>query len=113
MSTNPQKVTLIAGITGQDASYLAEFVLEKGYVVHGIERRASLFNTERIDYFYQDPHVNHPNLFLHYGDLSDTSSLVRIIQQCQLGEIYNLCAQSHVAVSFETPKYTADVDALN
>jgi GDPmannose 4,6-dehydratase len=112
MSDNTQKVALISGITGQDGSYLAEFLLEKGYVVHGIKRRASLFNTERIDHLYQDPHVNHPNLILHYGDLTDTSNLVRIIQQCQPDEIYNLGAQSHVAVSFESPEYTADVDAI-
>jgi len=111
-STANQKVALITGITGQDGSYLAEFLLEKGYVVHGIKRRASLFNTERIDHLYQDPHVNHPNLILHYGDLTDTSNLVRIIQQCQPDEIYNLGAQSHVAVSFESPEYTADVDAI-
>jgi GDPmannose 4,6-dehydratase len=107
-----QKVALITGITGQDGSYLAEFLLEKGYVVHGIKRRASSFNTERIDHLYQDPHVNHPDLILHYGDLSDTSNLVRIIQECQPDEIYNLGAQSHVAVSFESPEYTADVDAM-
>jgi GDPmannose 4,6-dehydratase len=112
MTTAKQKVALITGITGQDGSYLAEFLLEKGYVVHGIKRRASLFNTERIDHLYQDPHVNHPNLILHYGDLTDTSNLVRIIQQCQPDEIYNLGAQSHVAVSFESPEYTADVDAI-
>lgn len=106
------KVALITGITGQDGSYLAEFLLEKGYLVHGIKRRASLFNTERIDHLYQDPHVNHPNLILHYGDLTDTSNLVRIIQECQPDEIYNLGAQSHVAVSFESPEYTADVDAI-
>jgi len=107
-----EKVALITGITGQDGSYLAELLLEKGYVVHGIKRRASLFNTERIDHLYQDPHVNHPNLILHYGDLTDTSNLVRIIQQSQPDEIYNLGAQSHVAVSFESPEYTADVDAI-
>jgi GDPmannose 4,6-dehydratase len=106
------KVALITGITGQDGSYLAELLLEKGYIVHGIKRRASLFNTERIDHLYQDPHVNHPNLILHYGDLTDTSNLVRIIQQSQPDEIYNLGAQSHVAVSFESPEYTADVDAI-
>ncbi len=106
------KVALITGITGQDGSYLAEFLLEKGYIVHGIKRRASLFNTERIDHLYQDPHVNYPNLILHYGDLTDTSNLVRIIQQSQPDEIYNLGAQSHVAVSFESPEYTADVDAI-
>ena len=107
-----QKVALITGITGQDGSYLAEFLLEKGYIVHGIKRRASSFNTERIDHLYQDSHVNHPNLILHYGDLTDTSNLVRIIQECQPDEIYNLGAQSHVAVSFESPEYTADVDAM-
>ena len=112
MSTNRPKVALITGITGQDGSYLAEFLLEKGYVVHGIKRRASLFNTERIDHLYEDPHVNHPHLILHYGDLTDTSNLVRIIQQTQPDEIYNLGAQSHVAVSFESPEYTADVDAI-
>ena len=107
-----QKVALITGITGQDGSYLTEFLLEKGYVVHGIKRRASSFNTERIDHLYQDPHVNHRDLILHYGDLSDTSNLVRIIQECQPDEIYNLGAQSHVAVSFESPEYTADVDGM-
>jgi len=107
-----QKVALITGITGQDGSYLAEFLLEKGYIVHGIKRRASSFNTERIDHLYQDPHVNHRNLILHYGDLTDTSNLVRITQECQPDEVYNLGAQSHVAVSFESPEYTADVDAI-
>ena len=107
-----QKVALITGITGQDGSYLAEFLLEKGYLVHGIKRRASSLNTERIDHLYQDPHVNHRDLILHYGDLSDTSNLVRIIQECQPDEIYNLGAQSHVAVSFESPEYTADVDGM-
>jgi GDPmannose 4,6-dehydratase len=107
-----QKIALITGITGQDGSYLAEFLFEKGYIVHGIKRRSSSFNTERIDHLYQDPHTNHPNLILHYGDLTDTSNLVRIIQECQPNEIYNLGAQSHVAVSFESPEYTADVDAI-
>jgi GDPmannose 4,6-dehydratase len=107
-----QKVALITGITGQDGSCLAEFLLEKGYIVHGIKRRASSFNNERIDHIYQDPHINHPDLVLHYGDLTDTSNLVRIIQECQPDEIYNLGAQSHVAVSFESPEYTADVDAI-
>jgi GDPmannose 4,6-dehydratase len=107
-----QKVALITGITGQDGSYLAEFLLEKGYIVHGIKRRASSFNTDRIDHIYQDPHLDHRNLLLHYGDLTDTSNLVRIIQQSQPDEIYNLGAQSHVAVSFESPEYTADVDAI-
>ncbi len=106
------KVALITGITGQDGSFLAEFLLEKGYIVHGIKRRSSLFNTDRIDHLYQDPHLDHRNLILHYGDLTDTSNLVRIIQECQPDEIYNLGAQSHVAVSFESPEYTADVDAI-
>lgn len=106
------KVALITGITGQDGSYLAEFLLEKGYVVHGIKRRASLFNTDRIDHLYQDPHVNHRDFVLHYGDLSDATNLIRIVQQTQPDEIYNLGAQSHVAVSFESPEYTADVNAL-
>ncbi len=110
--TMTQKTALITGITGQDGSYLAEFLLEKGYVVHGIKRRASSFNTQRVDHIYQDPHVNNANFKLHYGDLSDTSNLVRIIQQTQPDEIYNLGAQSHVAVSFESPEYTADVDAM-
>ena len=106
------KKALITGITGQDGSYLAEFLLEKGYEVHGIKRRASLFNTERIDHLYQDPHERDRRLVLHYGDLTDSSNLVRIIQQVQPDEVYNLGAQSHVAVSFESPEYTADVDAL-
>jgi GDPmannose 4,6-dehydratase len=105
-------VALITGITGQDGSYLAEFLLEKGYIVHGIKRRASSFNTQRIDHIYQDPHIEHANLKLHYGDLSDTSNLIRIIQETQPDEIYNLGAMSHVAVSFESPEYTADVDAI-
>ncbi len=107
-----QKVALITGITGQDGSYLAEFLLEKGYVVHGVKRRASSFNTQRIDHIYQDPHIENANFELHYGDLTDTSNLVRIIQETQPDEIYNLGAQSHVAVSFESPEYTADVDAI-
>ena len=111
MQSTP-KVALITGITGQDGSYLAEFLLEKGYIVHGIKRRASSFNTQRIDHFYQDPHIEHVNLKLHYGDLSDTSNLVSIIQETQPDEIYNLGAMSHVAVSFEIPEYTADVDAI-
>ncbi len=106
------KTALITGITGQDGSYLAEFLLEKGYEVHGIKRRASSFNTQRIDHIYQDPHVPNPRLQLHYGDLSDTSNLTRIIQEVQPDEVYNLGAQSHVAVSFESPEYTADVDAI-
>jgi GDPmannose 4,6-dehydratase len=106
------KVALITGITGQDGAYLAEFLLKKGYVVHGIKRRSSLFNTDRIDHLYQDPHVRGRRLILHYGDLTDSSSLVRVIQQCQPDELYNLGAQSHVAVSFEEPEYTANSDAL-
>ena len=110
--TMTQKVALITGITGQDGSYLAEFLLEKDYIVHGIKRRASSFNTQRIDHIYQDPHTENANFKLHYGDLTDTSNLVRIIQETQPDEIYNLGAQSHVAVSFESPEYTADVDAI-
>ena len=106
------KVALITGVTGQDGSYLAEFLLEKGYIVHGIKRRASLFNTERVDHIYQDPHVEGANFHLHYGDLSDGSNLTRIIQEVQPDEIYNLGAMSHVAVSFESPEYTADVDGI-
>jgi len=107
-----QKVALITGITGQDGSYLAEFLLDKDYIVHGIKRRSSSFNTERIDHLYIDPHISNSNFLLHYGDLTDTSNLVRIIQQVQPDEIYNLGAQSHVAVSFETPEYTANSDAV-
>jgi GDPmannose 4,6-dehydratase len=106
------KKALITGVTGQDGSYLAELLLEKGYQVHGIKRRASLFNTQRVDHIYEDPHVNNQHFILHYGDLTDTSNLIRIIQQVQPDEIYNLGAQSHVAVSFESPEYTADVDAM-
>ena len=109
---NKTKVALITGITGQDGSYLAEFLLEKDYIVHGIKRRASSFNTQRVDHIYQDPHVDNTKFKLHYGDLSDTSNLVRIVQETQPDEIYNLGAQSHVAVSFESPEYTADVDAM-
>jgi GDPmannose 4,6-dehydratase len=109
---NQQKVALITGVTGQDGSYLAEFLLEKGYIVHGIKRRASLFNTQRVDHIYQDQHTDKLNFKLHYGDLTDTSNLVRIVQETQPDEIYNLGAQSHVAVSFESPEYTADVDAM-
>ena len=108
----PRKKALITGVTGQDGSYLAEFLLAKGYDVHGIKRRASMFNTQRIDHIYQDPHEPNPHLKLHYGDLSDTSSLIRIIGAIQPDEVYNLGAQSHVAVSFEAPEYTADVDGL-
>jgi len=106
------KKALITGVTGQDGSYLAEFLLEKGYEVHGIKRRASSFNTQRVDHIYQDPHVENKHFVLHYGDLSDSSNLTRIIQEVQPDEVYNLGAQSHVAVSFESPEYTADVDAL-
>lgn len=106
------KKALITGITGQDGAYLAELLLSKGYEVHGIKRRSSLFNTDRIDHLYQDPHVNERNFVLHYGDMTDSSSLIRIIQQVQPDEIYNLAAQSHVAVSFEEPEYTANSDAL-
>ena len=109
---NTKKIALITGITGQDGAYLAEFLLNKGYEVHGIKRRASLFNTDRIDHLYQDPHETERSLVLHYGDMTDSSSLIRIIQQCQPDEIYNLAAQSHVAVSFEEPEYTANSDAL-
>ena len=107
-----KKVALITGITGQDGSYLAEFLLEKGYMVHGIKRRASSLNTQRVDHIYQDPHIENANFKLHYGDLSDTSNLIRIVQETQPDEIYNLGAQSHVAVSFESPEYTADVDGI-
>ncbi|SDU77484.1 GDP-mannose 4,6-dehydratase [Pseudomonas sihuiensis] len=106
------KKALITGVTGQDGSYLAEFLLEKGYQVHGIKRRASLFNTQRVDHIYQDPHVDNQNFILHYGDLTDSSNLTRILQEVQPDEVYNLGAQSHVAVSFESPEYTADVDAM-
>jgi GDPmannose 4,6-dehydratase len=112
MNNTTQKVALITGITGQDGSYLAEFLLEKGYIVHGIKRRASSLNTQRVDHIYQDPHIENAHFKLHYGDLSDTSNLIRIVQETQPDEIYNLGAQSHVAVSFESPEYTADVDAM-
>ena len=106
------KVALITGVTGQDGAYLAEFLLRKGYVVHGIKRRTSLFNTDRIDHLYQDPHISDRNFILHYGDMTDSSSLVHVIQKTQPDELYNLAAQSHVAVSFEEPEYTANSDAL-
>lgn len=112
MSTNKTKVALITGITGQDGAYLAEFLLKKGYVVHGLKRRSSLFNTDRIDHLYQDPHATHRNFILHYGDLTDSSNLIRIIQEIQPDEIYNLAAQSHVKVSFDTPEYTANADGI-
>jgi GDPmannose 4,6-dehydratase len=107
-----KKKALITGVTGQDGSYLAEFLLEKGYEVHGIKRRASSFNTQRVDHIFQDPHVENKNFILHYGDLTDSSNLTRILQEVQPDEVYNLGAQSHVAVSFESPEYTADVDAI-
>lgn len=106
------KIALITGITGQDGAYLAELLLEKGYEVHGLKRRTSLFNTDRIDHLYRDLHEEHVKFFLHHGDMTDSSSLIRIIQQVQPDEIYNLAAQSHVAVSFEQPEYTANSDAL-
>lgn len=106
------KVALITGVTGQDGAYLAEFLLNKGYIVHGVKRRSSLFNTDRIDHLYQDQHENDVRFFLHYGDLTDSTNLIRIIQEVQPDEIYNLAAQSHVMVSFETPEYTANSDAL-
>jgi len=107
-----QKKALITGITGQDGAYLAEYLIKKGYIVHGIKRRASSFNTERIDHLYQDPHVNNRNLILHYGDLTDSMNLTRIIHEVQPDEIYNLAAMSHVKVSFDTPEYTANADGL-
>ena len=109
---NERKTALITGVTGQDGAYLAEFLLKKGYIVHGIKRRSSLFNTDRIDHLYQDPHIENRHFILHHGDLTDSSSLIRIIQQVRPDEIYNLAAQSHVAVSFEQPEYTANSDAL-
>jgi GDPmannose 4,6-dehydratase len=111
-SSQRSKVALITGITGQDGAYLAEFLLKKGYIVHGVKRRSSLFNTDRIDHLYQDPHVKKASFILHYGDLTDSTNLIRIIQQVQPDEIYNLAAMSHVAVSFETPEYTANADGI-
>jgi len=111
-ANGPKKVALVTGVTGQDGAYLSDLLLGKGYEVHGVKRRASLFNTDRIDHLYQDPHVDEQRFRLHYGDLTDASNLIRIIQQVQPDEIYNLAAMSHVAVSFETPEYTANVDAL-
>ena len=110
--TQKNKVALITGVTGQDGAYLSELLLDKGYEVHGIKRRSSLFNTDRIDHLYQDPHVDHQRFKLHYGDLTDSTKLIRIIQQVQPDEIYNLAAMSHVAVSFETPEYTANADGI-
>src|SRR5688572_2379931 len=107
-----RKSALITGVTGQDGSYLAEFLLEQGYIVHGVKRRASSFNTERIDHLYVDPHEGKPSFFLHYGDMTDATNLIRIVQEVQPDEIYNLAAQSHVQVSFETPEYTANADAI-
>ena len=107
-----KKIALITGITGQDGSYLAELLLEKGYEVHGIKRRSSNFNTQRIDHLYQDPHNPNPSLILHYGDLTDSTNIINIIQEIKPDEIYNLGAQSHVSVSFESPEYTANSDAL-
>ena len=112
MKYTMKKRALITGITGQDGAYLAEFLLHKGYEVHGIKRRASLFNTDRIDHLYQDPHVKERNFILHYGDVTDSTNLIRILKQVQPDEVYNLAAQSHVAVSFESPEYTADTDGL-
>ena len=106
------KTALITGVTGQDGAYLSKFLLAKGYEVHGIKRRSSLFNTARIDHIYEDPHNPHPRFILHYGDLTDSSSLINIVQKVQPDEIYNLGAQSHVQVSFEQPEYTAETDAL-
>lgn len=112
MDTNKTKIAFITGVTGQDGAYLAEFLLKKGYTVHGLKRRSSLFNTDRIDHLYQDPHLNHRNFILHYGDLTDSSNLIRVIQEIQPDEIYNLAAQSHVRVSFDTPEYTANADGI-
>ncbi len=112
MDTHKTKIALITGITGQDGAYLAEFLLKKGYIVHGLKRRSSLFNTDRIDHLYQDPHASKRNFILHYGDLTDSSNLIRIIQEVQPDEIYNLAAQSHVKVSFDTPEYTANADGI-
>ena len=106
------KKALITGVTGQDGAYLAEFLLKKGYTVHGLKRRSSLFNTDRIDHLYKDPHVDERKFILHYGDLTDSTNLIRIIQEVQPDEIYNLAAQSHVKVSFETPEYTASADGI-
>ncbi|MBP3941996.1 GDP-mannose 4,6-dehydratase [Sphingobacteriaceae bacterium WQ 2009] len=112
MSENQGKTALITGITGQDGAYLAEFLLKKGYIVHGLKRRSSLFNTDRIDHLYQDPHIDNRNFTLHFGDLTDSTNIIRIIQETQPDEIYNLAAQSHVKVSFDTPEYTANADGI-
>src|SRR6476660_6508255 len=107
-----RKVALVTGVTGQDGSYLSELLLEKAYEVHGLKRRSSSFNTERVDHLYSDPHETSPNFFLHHGDLTDSTNIIRVIQETQPDEIYNLAAQSHVQVSFETPEYTANADAI-
>ena len=107
-----RRVALITGVTGQDGAYLSELLLSKGYMVHGVKRRSSSFNTQRVDHLYQDPHVGHPAFRLHYGDMTDSTNLLRLVQETQPTEIYNLAAQSHVAVSFETPEYTANADAI-
>ena len=112
MNTMTDKVALITGVTGQDGAYLAELLLEKGYVVHGVKRRSSSLNTQRVDHLYEDPHSEGANFFLHYGDMTDATNLIRLMQETQPTEIYNLAAQSHVQVSFETPEYTANADAL-
>jgi GDPmannose 4,6-dehydratase len=112
MDYKPQKTAFITGVTGQDGAYLSEFLLKKGYIVHGLKRRSSLFNTDRIDHLYQDPHVDNRNFFLHYGDMTDSTNLIRLIKEIQPDEIYNLAAMSHVAVSFETPEYTGNADGL-
>ena len=112
MDNTTQKTAFITGVTGQDGAYLSEFLLKKGYIVHGLKRRSSLFNTDRIDHLYQDPHVDHRNFILHYGDMTDSTNLTRLIKEIQPDEIYNLAAMSHVAVSFETPEYTGNADGL-
>ena len=112
MSIKKDKVAFITGITGQDGAYLSEFLLKKGYEVHGMKRRSSLFNTDRIDHLYQDPHIDNRNFFLHYGDMTDSTNITRLIKQIKPDEIYNLAAMSHVAVSFEIPEYTANADGL-
>ncbi|MFC2147581.1 GDP-mannose 4,6-dehydratase, partial [Bacteroidota bacterium] len=107
-----QKIAFITGVTGQDGAYLSELLLKKGYVVHGLKRRSSLFNTDRVDHLYQDPHIEERNFILHYGDMTDSSNLIRLIQEIQPDEIYNLAAMSHVQVSFEVPEYTANADGI-
>src|SRR5476649_2282111 len=112
MSDSPRRVALLTGVTGQDGAYLSELLLSKGYIVHDVKRRSSSFNTGRIEHLYQDPHVDDPRFVLHYGDMTDATNLIRIVQETQPDELYNLAAQSHVQVSFETPEYTANSDAL-